>query len=326
MKLNKALILIIIFTGLLSLETSNLNAQCQINSISPSTLSFAGYEGEVKYLTFGMSGGCSLSFSTPPFLQVIQTNSTQLKVTLVNRSTYPGAMTAGFGIMSNGTTLRSVPVNIGSGTTTQLSGGTISISQTTVGNNQSPGTFANSSSASGGSGNYGYQWHKSTNNGSTWSSITGATSLTYSCPALTQTTRFRRKVTSGTLTAYSNEITITVLGVCQITGANPSTLNMVGYSGESKIITLLGENLSVLYPITFGTPGFIQFERISDNQIKGTIVSDITYSAGGNIAIIITGDTNPPFLLPFSFAGVSTVKASSTENYILSYNPQVEVK
>ncbi|GAA4743290.1 PKD domain-containing protein [Flavisolibacter ginsenosidimutans] len=72
----------------------------------------------------------------------------------------------------------------------------------------------NGSAPSGGSGSYNYQWQQSTDNGTTWSNIGGATSIGYSPGALTQTTQYRRIVSTdlcnGTLGNTSNVVTITV--------------------------------------------------------------------------------------------------------------------
>ncbi len=92
-------------------------------------------------------------------------------------------------------------------TPTALNGGSISIGTTTVSSGCSPGTFS-SVAASGGTGTYAYQWQQSADN-STWTNISGATSETYTVPALTNTTYYRRMVTSSYI-AYTNVITITV--------------------------------------------------------------------------------------------------------------------
>ncbi len=61
-----------------------------------------------------------------------------------------------------------------------------------------PGSIFNVTAASGGMGNFSYQWQISTDD-TNWSDIAGATALNYNTsPGLTTTTYFRRKVTSGT--------------------------------------------------------------------------------------------------------------------------------
>ena len=63
----------------------------------------------------------------------------------------------------------------------------------------------------GGSGTYTYQWEVSTDN-SNFSPISGATGANYQPGALTVTTYYRRKVSSGSCQSTSNHITITVQG------------------------------------------------------------------------------------------------------------------
>jgi gliding motility-associated-like protein len=62
---------------------------------------------------------------------------------------------------------------------------------------------------SGGSGSFNYQWESSPNN-STWTIITGATAADYQPAALTATTYYRRKTSSGSCSSYSPAVTITV--------------------------------------------------------------------------------------------------------------------
>ncbi|WMJ73885.1 gliding motility-associated C-terminal domain-containing protein [Cytophagaceae bacterium ABcell3] len=67
------------------------------------------------------------------------------------------------------------------------------------------------SPATGGTEQYTYQWESTVDNGSNWTLIAGATSASYLSPALTQTTAFRRNVTSGACgTVTSQEIVINV--------------------------------------------------------------------------------------------------------------------
>ena len=93
----------------------------------------------------------------------------------------------------------------------QISPGTISASQS-VCYNTAPATLSGSS-PSGGNGSFAYQWESTTVSGcgSGWSNISGATAYSYAPPALTTTTCYRRRVSSGVCAdAYSNNLTITV--------------------------------------------------------------------------------------------------------------------
>ncbi|MGI4739906.1 MAG: gliding motility-associated C-terminal domain-containing protein [Janthinobacterium lividum] len=103
-----------------------------------------------------------------------------------------------------------------------------------------------STSASGGTGSYNYQWESSTDN-TTWTAIAGATGGGYSPGALTATTYFRRRVTSGPCgPAYAGTVTLTVLPalsagsiaadqtVCPGTAPTPLTSTAPAAGGTSK--------------------------------------------------------------------------------------------
>ncbi|MCO5946269.1 gliding motility-associated C-terminal domain-containing protein [Mucilaginibacter flavidus] len=66
---------------------------------------------------------------------------------------------------------------------------------------------------SGGNGNYTYQWQSSTDGGSTFGDISGATNPDYDPPTVTVTTIYQRIVTSGTCTPAkkSNTVKVTIL-------------------------------------------------------------------------------------------------------------------
>ena len=63
--------------------------------------------------------------------------------------------------------------------------------------------------ATGGAGTYTYQWQNSTN-GSSWSTISGATSQNYTTPALTSSTYYRRVATNNCGPVTSNSALVTV--------------------------------------------------------------------------------------------------------------------
>jgi hypothetical protein len=86
-------------------------------------------------------------------------------------------------------------------------GGTITASQT-ICYNAKPTTLS-STAAAGGNGTYNYKWQDSTA-GKQWEDISDATSSTYSPPALTVTTHYRRLATNNCGTIASNTVTVTV--------------------------------------------------------------------------------------------------------------------
>jgi len=87
-------------------------------------------------------------------------------------------------------------------------------SQTTFVGTGNPGIITGST-PKGGAGTFTYQWESSTTSASAgYSAISGAGSISYdppaSTPSVTTTTYYRRKVTSGDATGYSNVVSITI--------------------------------------------------------------------------------------------------------------------
>ncbi|HEX8656620.1 MAG TPA: gliding motility-associated C-terminal domain-containing protein, partial [Hymenobacter sp.] len=92
-----------------------------------------------------------------------------------------------------------------------ITAGSIGTNQTLCANT-TPALLTNTAGAGGGVGTYAYQWESSADNAA-WAAISGATAATYAPGPLTQTTYFRRQVTSGTgacATAVSNVVALIV--------------------------------------------------------------------------------------------------------------------
>ncbi|MCW3788376.1 T9SS type A sorting domain-containing protein [Plebeiibacterium sediminum] len=123
--------------------------------------------------------------------------------------------------------------------------GTITGDQT-ICYNTVPGILTNSGLPTGGSGEYTYQWQRSTDN-ATWSDISGATAQNYSPTALIETTYFRRKETDPCGTVFTNSIQVTV--------------NSALYSGEIE-----------------GT------QTICYNTVPGQIIGESAEGGSGDIA------------------------------------------
>ncbi len=127
----------------------------------------------------------------------------------------------------------------------ELESGTITGDQT-ICYNTVPGILTNSGLPTGGSGEYTYQWQRSTDN-ATWSDISGATAQNYSPTALIETTYFRRKEVDPCGTVFTNSIQITV--------------NSALYSGEIE-----------------GT------QTICYNTVPGQIIGESAEGGSGDIA------------------------------------------
>jgi len=90
-----------------------------------------------------------------------------------------------------------------------FTGGRISASQK-ITTGATPAQLTSISAPSGGTGTFSYQWESSPDE-TTWSSISGATGVSYQPAALSKTTYYRRKVTSGTQWSYSNTLQVLVV-------------------------------------------------------------------------------------------------------------------
>ncbi len=88
--------------------------------------------------------------------------------------------------------------------------GTIGSSQT-IGYNTAPAALTELTAPEGGTGEYTYQWQGSPD-GEVWTGITGATGQGYAPPALTESTYYRRLVSSGSLgPVASDPVLVTVI-------------------------------------------------------------------------------------------------------------------
>jgi RHS repeat-associated protein len=96
--------------------------------------------------------------------------------------------------------------------------------------------------ASGGacSGNYTYQWQISTNSGSSYTDISGATGLNYSINTLSATTWYRRRVICGAETHYTNAAIITVVASIPATDLNFVRIRELSRGGVTSSATADG--------------------------------------------------------------------------------------
>lgn len=132
-----------------------------------------------------ISGATGLTYSPPPL-----TKTTTFTRTVTCASTYNTVSV----------TITVMP---------QLKGGTISSPVAEVASGSAPGTIASTIAATGGNCGtaYMYQWQSSAD-GVTFTSINGAAAASYAPGTMTASRVFRRMVTCGAETAYSNVVTI----------------------------------------------------------------------------------------------------------------------
>ena len=170
--------------------------------------------------------------------------------------------------------------NLGTGITvtvtdnTTLTAGSIGTAQSICYNNV-PAQLTQLTAPSGGDGTYTYQWQSSANN-STWTDISGATLSTYSPPALSASTYFRRTVISGVLPpVYTASVRITVFP--QITLAQLHD-NISIYSGTSTNINVAITGGTAPFTVSFTRNGVAQSPVT--NYTSGSGISTGTLSNG----------------------------------------------
>jgi gliding motility-associated-like protein len=215
----------------------------------------------------------------------------------------------------------------------ELLPGTIAEGQT-ICHGATPDPLTSITAASGGTGDYTYQWQSSTNNGTTWTDIPGETSTTYTPDALTQTTQYRRQARNSDNTCspvYSNTITITVNPqlqpgtiaadetICYNETPNPLT-SITAASGGTGTYAYQWQynndgtwaNISGSTSATY-TPGALtqttQYRRMVSNS-NGTCTS--VYS--NTVTITVSGEE----LIPGTIATDQTICHSATPDPLTS--------
>jgi RHS repeat-associated protein len=222
--------------------TVNVYPQLQPSSISPSS-QYVNYNGTASMTLSGVSGGNG-SYSYQWQLSADGSNFTNISgATGASHTT--GNLTATtyyrVGVVSNGAVAYTgnAIVNV------YLIGGTISGNTGPISYNATPGIITGGSAGGGTCGSYSYQWQQSVDN-ITFNDVTGATGISYTPVSLTMTTYFKRKVTCGSETAYSNVLMVTVNpqlipgtitpgSMIVSAGANPGTLTANPASGGNCI-------------------------------------------------------------------------------------------
>jgi RHS repeat-associated protein len=159
-----------------------------------------------------------------------------------------------------------------------LNAGIVNSSQV-IQSGTTPVKLANAVSASGGSGTYTYQWESSTDE-SIWSAIPGASSLDYQPGAQTKNIYYRRKVTSGDLSANTNSIQILIKA--------PTGLNVPDGSSpqatQTKILppnysSISGNSLNSVKSYTIYKPG-VNVSQLSTLSGKRDISVSTIYTDG----------------------------------------------
>jgi len=177
--------------------------------------------------------------------------------------------------------------------------GTISNSSTSIAYGTAPAAFT-STLATGGVGTITYNWQQSTN-GTTWTNATGTrTNATYSPPALTTTTYFRRQATNTCGTVETSSVTITVGGSADLITVTGSTDICPGTA-----TTLTASASSVTSPVF----------RWYTAATGGTAVTGATYTPSPNLT------TTTTYYVSVSGSGLSeSVRRAVTVNVAAAMN------
>lgn len=171
--------------------------------------------------------------------------------------------------------------------------------------NSMPSALTESIPASGGSGNYVYQWQSSADN-QNWVDIDGATDPEYQPPSITSSTYYRRAVMSGDFTSYTSSVFINV--------DNPFPLAQL--QSSISIYENTSTNLSV--DITGGTPPYTVEYTI--NKTSSFTIPNYQSGADINTGLLtagtyefeITSVTDALGCHPLSSGTPITVTASGT--------------
>jgi gliding motility-associated-like protein len=204
--------------------------------------------------------------------------------------------------------------------------------------NATPTPLTSTGEAGGGTGTFVYQWESSTDN-STWT-IAGANSADYAPSALTTTTYFRRRVTSGTgscATAVSNVVTVRVVPLVtptvslatppvQCAGTALTFTAVVANAGAAPTFRWLVNNAAVATGPTFTSSTLVTGDQVRV-EVTPTAGLCSTGSAGATVTVTRTPTSQPTLAIavqpnapvcpgePLTFSIASVTGAGPTPAY-----------
>jgi gliding motility-associated-like protein len=213
-----------------------------------------------------------------------------------------------------------------------LTSGTISAAQTIcVG--ATPATLTSSTDAAGGTGSIVYEWQSSID-GTTFTTISGATSSTYSPGAISVNTYFRRGAsTVNDASVYSSAILITVQqsvggsiagSVTVCSGTNSTVLTLSGYTGSiTKWQSALASDFSGATDIT-NTTSTLTATNLSATTYYRAVITLGSCTAANSSSASVTVTALPSITVTPSSASITsgssvTLTASGASTY--SWSP-----
>ena len=200
-------------------------------------MTLSGVSGGIGTYTYQWQNSASSSFSSPT--NITGATSTTYTPPILTATTYYRVMVTS-GIYSAYSATGTVTV------LPQLVAGAITPASQSIIYNTAPASIS-MSAASGGNGSYTYKWQSSPNQTS-WTNVGGATSTSYSPPALIASTYYRIMVTSNGDSAPANPVLVTVYPLLTPGSVSPSSasisygnspgqLSLTGTSGGDGVIT-----------------------------------------------------------------------------------------
>ncbi len=184
------------------------------------------------------------------------------------------------------------------------------------------------SAPSGGSGSYTYDWQSSTTSASAGFGSLGSNTIGYTSGTLSQTTWFKRTVTSGTCTtpSESNVIQVTVTptvgtpAAITISAGSEPSCQLTSAGVTTTYATAATNNTGYNWSLSNGAAGSINSSGVMTwtNGFSGTV--DIRVTANGcggptNPAVTRTVTIAATVSTPSFTTGATTVCAGSTETY-----------
>jgi hypothetical protein len=204
--------------------TVNGNGTLIVNSPYTLTIGISGNAATLQVVDFNNNSNVTINAGATLLVYGLLNNSNNSTgITFNGTVTVNGNVTVGNGSTVDGSgSLTSTGSITGAGTvfgsgndcsTGPCSGGNLCSFTNSISSNQivCSNTIPASLSSSTNASSPAYQWQSSLTSGGGFANIFGATSSTYSFPsALSQTSYYRLKITSGSCTSFSSQLTITV--------------------------------------------------------------------------------------------------------------------